>query len=508
VGFVSSCFFWGFLLALPCRLYAQVTTNAPAPGTLVLSLEHCLELALGGNLDIALGRREPLARGEDFFIAGEVFTPVVALEGRVEELERRTANTQIGADIFEEEQRVVEGSIRKKWPLGTRTDLVWAYTKREDNSEFRTLNPSHDSSVALAVIQPLFKGFGVAVNRVDLQRAIHDREIADHEFEILLEGELLATYRAYWELVRAASDLDLQETSLALAREQVAIVRDRLDVGTASSLDVTSARAGEARQEEAVIAALNAYRKASDHLLLKIRPAGGGAVEDLRVIPSTEPDFSGGTPALPALGEAIRLAGEMRPELRLESARIARADVDVREAESERRPRVNLFGRYGYGGLAADAGDSVDDLLETSFPEWTAGVSLEFFFMGKSRKARWRQAVLERESADLRRELAAALIRVDVRAAAFDLEAAIQRLEATRRTLALAREQYEGEVDRLRAGRSTVFQVDRFRRDLLGAERNHLDARIDILVAQAVCRAAQGDFAKSIIGSVTDRTTP
>ena len=70
--------------------------------------------------------------------------------------------------------------------------------------------------------QPLLKGFGVDVNRAELRRAILDKTIADHEFEMLLEGELLDTYRAYWGLARAAADLALQETSLALADEQVA----------------------------------------------------------------------------------------------------------------------------------------------------------------------------------------------------------------------------------------------------------------------------------------------
>ena len=40
---------------------------------------------------------------------------------------------------FTEDEDVFAADIRKTWALGTRTDLIWAYSRREDNSEFRTL---------------------------------------------------------------------------------------------------------------------------------------------------------------------------------------------------------------------------------------------------------------------------------------------------------------------------------------------------------------------------------
>ena len=487
---------------VPERLRALETPE----GTLVLSLERCMELALGGNVDLAIGRQAPRRRAQDFFIAGEIFTPSLYVEARNEDVRRRSVNTQVGAEIFQEEQAVVEGRIRKTWVTGARTDLAWAYTRAKNNSEFRTLNPSYTPELALELTQPLLKGFGVDVNRADLDRAIHDKAIADHEFEIQLEGELLGAYRAYWALVRAAEDLALQETSLTLAEEQVAIVRDRLQVGAAAPLELTSAQAAQARQQEAVIGALNVYRKAGDALLYRIHPASALSVFELSIIPSTVPEVDE-PPALPELRAAVETALANRPELKLEETREERADVDVAALRNNRLPDLNLFGRYGFNGLAADVGEGVDDITSGTFPEWTAGVSLEFLFGGRSRRARWQQAVIDRETAALRGERAAALVALDVRAAVFDLEAALKQREAAARTLELQREQYEGERDRLAVGASTVFRVDTFRRDLLEAERNDLDARIGVFVAQAVLDAARGQFAKSIMASVETPAT-
>ena len=272
-------------------------------------------------------------------------------------------------------------------------------------------------------------------------------------------------------------------------------------MGAASPLELTSAQAAQARQREEVILARLAYRKAGDRLFYRIHPRGQARDADLRLIPSTEPDLSGGMPPVPDARAAIRKALAQRPELGLEDARIERAEVGVLESANRRRPELNVFGRYEYGGLNDSFGNSMDNVVNTEFPEWQAGVSLEFLFDGRARLARWRQAAIERTSAELGRQRAEARVALETRAALFDLEAAIQAVEAAALTLKLAREQYEGERDRLAVGASTVFRVDAYRRDLLDAERQHLNARIAVFLAQAVLEAAQGQFARAIVAS-------
>ncbi|MCE9613024.1 MAG: TolC family protein [Lentisphaerae bacterium] len=482
-----------------------VTTNAPA-GTLVLSLSRCLELALGGNLSIALGRLEPARSGENYYIAGEVFTPTLFASGTHGDQDARTSSTQAGATVLNTKEEDVQAGIRKTWALGTRTDLAWATARREDNSEYRTLNPSYDSALRLQVTQPLLKGFGLAVNRADLDRALLDKQIADREFEMLLDSELLATYRAYWALVRAAARHELEQTALALAAEQVRIIRNRMEVGAAAPLDLTSAEAAYARQQEAVITARNDYRKASDDLLFRIRPAGDLDGYNLALIPSTEAMPGPELKDIPDLRASVDLALASRPELQRGDRQIERAQIELVETRHARLPELNASGSYGHSGVESAFSDSAQDVQDGDFPAWTVGLSLEFLFDNESRRARWRQAVLSKTAAELGRQQAQAEVVLEVRAATFDLEASIQQVAATQRTLDLAREQYEGELDRLRVGSSTVFQVDSFRRDQLAADRNDLDARISLFVAHAVLDVARGRFAKALLA--TAQPTP
>jgi len=487
---------------------APPAVELPRKGTMVMSLERCIELALGGNLNIELSGMEPLIRGEDFFIEGEIFQPLVFVDGRFQDFKERTANTQIGAEIFQEETRHVSFGISKQWSLGTRADLQWAYERRLDNSEFRFLNPAFDQSGSLEITQPILQGFGVAVNRAALNQAVNEQRIAEHTFHIVLEGELLGVYRSYWQLAARALDLELQQTSLRLAREQVALTEDRLYAGRAAPLDLTTAEAAAAQQEERVIVAQAAYRKASDELLRRIRAETDPGAYRIQIIPSTEPDLEDALPPMPAADEALRLALEHRPELHIEELHVVNREIDVAVARNRRLPVLDLFGRYGFSGLGDSTSDSFDQTASGRFPDWAVGAHLEFFFLGESRHARLRQALLERQSAEARYRQIATDIIVEVRSALFDLESAMKRVVATRRTLELAREQYAGELDRLRVGRSTVFRVDQFRRDLLDAERNKLQAEIDLFVARALLDATQGTFADSILTLITESPSP
>ena len=469
-------------------------------GTLAISLERSLELAMGGNYRIQLGRLAPRQRAEDFFIAGQVFSPVIEISASLGDDATPAISTLGGAPILKEDELVLKGSILKKWDIGLRSDLYWAYAKRDANSSFITLDPRHESSVELEVSQPLLQGFGAEVNASELHRAVNNRKIASLEFHMVLEAELLRTYRAYWTLLLAAEDLALQQESLRLAGEQIAIAEDRLAAGKAAQLEVTGARAAHARQMENVIDAKTDYRKASDQLLQIIRPSTRNEDYEIVVIPTTKPNQEELPDGIKPV-DAIREALANRPELGRERSLIDNADLDLLLANDETYTNLELFGKIGAKGIEDSAGDSIGDTGSADFLNWSAGIRLQFLFDSESRRARYRQAVLAKEEATLRMESVASEITVEVRAALFDFDAAREKVTATKRTLDLAREQYEGEVDRRKTGRSTQYQVELFRRDLLDAERNHLRARVRLFLARAVLDASMGRFAKSIVES-------
>lgn len=483
------------------RARERAAPAAPVQGRLHLSVEGALELALGGNHRIELGALAPRRRAEDYLVVRETFAPSwwTSVSGGADR--NPPTNVFTTDEVLRDAIVEADAGVGKTWDTGLRTDLVFGYERTKTESSFFTLNPRHDTTVALELSQPLLAGFGAEVNGAELRRALHDRAIADAEFEVILEAELLRAYRAYWDLVLAREDLSLQEQSRGLAEEQVAIARDRLDAGVAARLEVTSAQAALARQEEAVIEARVAARRASDALLQVIRPRATADAYELEIEPATRPGTGEDLPAAPSTAEAVKTAMANRPELRREMWVLSNLDVDILLARDAWRPRLDVFGSAGVKGIDGTISDSLDELGTGDFREWTAGARMEYLFDAGSRRARWRSAMMAKREGEVRYAEIAASIVVEVRAALFELEAARQRLAATRRTLELATEQYEGELDRLRNGRSIQYRVELLRRDLLEAERQHLRSQVAVYVARAALDAAQGRFAATVVAS-------
>lgn len=500
-----------FALATMAAPPARGATNAPIgratpEATLVLSIERCIELALGNSTEIALGRLAPAIRAEDYAIVGERFTPVVFAEVLQTTVEAPTETTLGGAEVLDSEELAASVGLRKTWTLGTRMELVLDYLQEESNSEFLRLNPSHKAVARVDVTQPLLKGFGLAVNRVALNQAVAARRIADAAFEQLLDAEVLRVYRLYWELVRAADALQVETATRALVREEVALTRDRVDAGVAPPLAMTSVAAAEARADESVLNAEIAYRKASDRLLRHIRPSRDIADYAIQIVPAT-PATIDRIPPVPPIERLAETALMHRPELRAADLSTDVASLDVLLARSERRPRLDLVASAGYTGLGEDFSDGLDELSGADFPTWSVGLNLSFLFGGESRQAQWRQAVLQQDAAELRAERARVEILTQVRSARFDLEAAYRRHEAALRTEALAQEEYNGERDRLEAGRSTTFLVDQARRDLLTAQQGQARARTEIYVARATLASASGTFTAELLRQMDNAGT-
>ena len=485
---------------IPAEPRAQTESDFnPTNGTFVLSLDRCMELALGGNIQLQIESRLPLIRGEDYFIAEETFTP--AFLGSVEMLDRelRTVNTQVGADVLKEEITTTDARVAKRWPPGTRTDLIWAYERRADNSEFRTVNPAHRNSLIFELTQPLLKGFGGAINRLDIERAVRGRNAADKEYEIRIETELLNTYQRYWQLVRASAAVTHREFAYAAAMSDFELVTQQVATGARSEVDQLAASAELASASERLAQANATYARASSDLLLQIRPMSE-IPQNFRIIPSSQLQQTNVVEREPDLPSSIESALRDRPEMGLYELQMELRGFELLEARDNRKPRLDVQAAVGPNGLGADFSESVNDL--TAFnKEWRVGLTLAFLFDSESRKARWRQAIWNEETAALRIQLARATIAADVNASIIDIQeansmlsAASQGMLATERAHSLAR-------DRREVGMATAREVLQSEREIAAATFRLTLAQTQQLLAKAQYEAAIGRFSKWVMAA-------
>lgn len=479
-----------FLAALACVASAATATSAEE---VRMTLSDCLREALGSSTEIREGRHAPpiaetwIAEARSEF---EHLLTFSASGGR----SRSPVGTQLGgADVLE--QQTFSGAVAVEQRL--RTGGAWSFGFRSDdlltNSRFFTVRPQWTNALTFSVSQPVLRGAGFAVNEARERIAEADYRGAQAAYLDVLNRTLAAVERAYWSLVGLRADLDVKRRSLEVAEELLRISRRRLEAGAGIRVEVVQAEAGVARREKELIAAEQLVQNAEDALRAFVFPFSDDPERDVSIVPVDPVD-----PPPPAVGADVpaRLSTAFlcRPDVLAARETLEAAGIRVVQSESELLPRLDLVGTVGLSGLKDDFFDSTSKVLSGDFPAWEVGLALEIPLGNLGARARHRRSLLERSRAAAQFESLENRVVVEIRAAVRGIETARREIEATRRAVAAAEAQFEAEQDRVRAEKSTNYQLLEVEEDLAAARSQAILALVTYRNALVDLEEATGTF--------------
>src|SRR6185369_15658644 len=106
--------------------------------------------------------------------------------------------------------------------------------------------------------------------RQQLKSSQINRDIAGTRLRESLVHTTASVKSAYWNLVSAIANVDARTSALNLAQELVRVNRAKVDVGQSPPLDLVSAQAEVASDEEQLIIAQTAVKQTEDRLRLLI----------------------------------------------------------------------------------------------------------------------------------------------------------------------------------------------------------------------------------------------
>lgn len=443
-----------------------------------LSLREAVLLALKNNLDIAIANYNPKITAEGIIIAKAIFDPTFSLTLDANRTVSPTATQLAGAKVNTIENRDVNPSLTQQLPFGASYTLGMTNNRFNTNSRFAQpdqggINPSYKSFLTLSITQNLLKNFGVEVNTAPIKIARNNQAISVTQFRQQANQVITNVHNAYWNLVFAIENLEVQKRSLRLARELEDLNKARVRAGVAAPVEVTQAEAQAAAQVQNVILAEKAIKDAEDQLKLIINFPDGERIWARTLLPADTPPFE----AVQVNTDAsIQEALEKRPEYAAQKLTIQNSDLNLRVARNQLLPSLQLQGNVGLNGLNGSAGGDLDRLTSGDFTQWSAGLVLTYPLGNRSARSAFIQAKLSHDQAEtsllnLKRQIIA-----QVREAVRRIEADVRRVEATRAARVLAEEQLRVEQKRLEAGVTTTFNVLSFQRDLAAAQASEIQA--------------------------------
>lgn len=282
-----------------------------------------------------------------------------------------------------------------------------------------------------------------------IARAQRAKDAAGHELERSEQEVVFRVIDAYYGVSLAKKRLDVAEHSLQASQAILDRAKSRYETGLAVESDYLSAQVHQATRQQELIRAQNDVALAYAELSMALGVPAAGEFELAEALAEK---------TLPQLSlEAIeKQALEKRPDLnRIRSAEAAQQQ-SVAMARSAFGPRVNAYADWEADNPTLVAGGGGNN--------WVAGIEVQFdLFQGGAKRAELSREKAMEEKASALKEAASDAIRLEVRRAYYDLDAARQQVEIARTAIAEAEESLRIQQDRYDAGLLTIA-------DLLAAE--------------------------------------
>jgi outer membrane protein TolC len=370
---------------------------------------------------------------------------------------------------------LVEGWQRANQPVFVFSSLLGQ--RQFTSGDFALDRLNHPDALAnyraaVIVEQTLFDGartaaaVGGARGARDISKLETDRTAAELQ---------LAAVRAYGRLVSATALHAAARTAVAAGAEDLRRIEARRDAGLETEANVLALRLHAADAEARRVRAANDETVARAELNALM----GAPLDDPIAVQQAPVPQAGDRD--PARLEAQALAS--RVEMKQAVLRRQLADAQRRGARAALFPQVSLQ-------AAAEAnGETFGDRASA----WSVGVLVRWnAFAGGGDAARLQQAGAAAARADAERERLETAIRLEVRTATANLDAAYAREAATRRMVEQARESQRMIRDRYEAGLVPASELLRADDAVLQAESARIGAVVDVHVGEAALQHALG----------------
>ncbi len=412
-----------------------------------------------------------------------------------------------------------QGSLSGQLVNGTTYTAGITRTRTYNNTLINTFNPYYQSSLNLAVTQPLLRNFGMNAAKRALRLQLLTADSRDAQALVDASSTIAQVADAYWNLVAAWRNVAIQEEALKEAATQEQSVVRLAWRGAAPPVTAVEAQSQVAQFQSDVFAALETVSRLQNQLKSLIVSDPDDPIWRANLVPSSPVQQ---LPTVEDLSAIVGLAAKFRPEVRQAQDQIRQADVDEAFARNQLLPQADLQVQYqsnGFAGLLAPVpgfevaacnlpppatcptpppetqgkmGAATANMWAWRYP--TFNVSFNVSFPLQNDLARGLKAVANQEEQQAAVEAQGVDQRIasEARDALQAYQSALSRLYAASQSRESAEAVYASEVRKFHDGTSTTFLVLQRQVELAAARGRELQAQTDLNKAVVELQRVEG----------------
>ncbi|HKS08774.1 MAG TPA: TolC family protein [Pyrinomonadaceae bacterium] len=502
------------LLAINLVVVAQERVGVNPSDAQPLTLNEAIRLALENNNDIQASRIDVEKAEHNLTASRGAYDPLLFSESYFERTSTPVTSFIGGSN---------NGSLKLKDftskaglsglapKFGGSYSIEMSSTRLSSNNFFNALDPIISSRVTFSYTQPLVRGLHTDDSRRRIEIAKKNLTLTDVQFRQQATEVITHVEQAYWELVQALKNLQVQNEAVKQTRAQVETNRRQVAQGVLAPIDVVEAEAQVKIYEQNVYAAQEDVTRAENALKTLMLRDRNAELWSRALLPVTPVSLDVPRISLP---QAITMALANRFELAELRTNREINEIDRRFYRDQTKPQVDLTMSYSSNGVAGSLtdnenplpignpipvdlqggyGQSFSNLLGQDNPTVRVGVRISLPLKNRTAKAQLGHSLAEGRRLDTVRAQTEQLIEADVRNAMQRVRSVEARMSAAIAQREAAEQQYTSEQRKFQAGMSTVFLVLQRQTDLVTARGRELETQTDLNKAVADFQRATGN---------------
>lgn len=504
-----------------------------------LGLREALMMTLENNKDIEVARHNVKIAEFDLLGTRGAYDPRLSSSSYFERIENPISSFLSGGSNGSVTQNDFTSTARLEGlapKFGGNYRLDFSSIRLTSNNQFAALNPQYPTALTFSYAQPLLRGLRFDNNRRQIEIAGKNLSLTDAQFRQRAIETITNVQRAYWDLVFALRNLQIQRDAVRDARTQLEHNKRLVSEGALAPIDVVAANAQVSGFEQTLFTALEEVSRSENNLKNLIAVNRQADIWSVSLIPTDSVNLA--SPPV-SLSDAIKAALENRAEL--QQATVAREinQIDQRYFREQTKPQIDLVGNYGLVGLAGAVSggvnpftassqelrnrinqlsvqnglpplpdpltqalspdliggysQSLQNLAANRYSNFRVGVTINLPLRNRTAEAQLGRSLVEGQRIATERERIEQSIQVEVRNALQAVRSVEARLRAAVAAREASEQQYQSEQRKLDAGQSTVFLVLERQTALTTSRGNELRAQTDLNKAFAELQRATGN---------------
>lgn len=463
-----------------------------------LTLQDAIDLTLRNNNNIDVSRNNVRINEYNLLSAKGVYDPFFNSQTYYESRTTPTASTIGGAVNGSVTQRQFYNDLGLSGftpRFGGSYDVIFNQARTTTTNRNTTLNPQFPTNLVATYTQPLWRGLRIDANRRNIMIARKNIAITESQMRQQAMDSISSVEQAYWDLVFALRNLQIQNDTLLQAREQLASNQRQVEKGVLAPIEIVAAQVQVTTFEQTVFAAQESVTRAENTLKTLVLPDRTSAEWSRPIQPTTIAN-----PDVPRIGVEVATTQAMknRPEIeQLETSREINL-IDKRFYKDQTKPQIDLVGSYTAAGLAGTPnpnssgaanvppnliggyGQSITNLLQRDYPTYRVGVQIGFPLRNRTAKANYGRTLVEGDRLENNIAQTEQTVEAEVRNALQALRSAESRLASATAARQAAEELYASEERQFKAGTTTFYLVLQRQTDLAAARGREIQAQTDL----------------------------